>query len=92
MSLEFTTGLAYRLNSHWSVGLEGRHRKIFDELGFNHQVGSAWFVGPNVHYGSSKWWATFTVLPQVSGTPATNGLDLGEHEKIEFRLLIGWNF
>jgi hypothetical protein len=91
-TIEFTAGLAYRLNPHWSVGLEGRQRTIFDALGFHQQVGSAWFVGPNVHYGSPKWWATFTVLPQVSGTPATNGLDLGEHEKIEFRLLIGWNF
>lgn len=90
--LEFTTGVAYKINPHWSVGLEGRQRTVFDQLGFHKQIGSAWFVGPNVHYGTKSWWATFTVLPQVSGHPKTNGLDLGEHEKLEARLIVGLNF
>ena len=82
MKLEFTTGLAYRLSRHWGVGIEGRRHTVFDGHGFNHQLGSAWFVGPNVRYTADKWSAALTVLPQVSGTPKSGGLDLGEHEQI----------
>jgi hypothetical protein len=46
-----------------------------------------------VHYGSAKWWATLTVLPQVAGDPDTRwGLELDEHTRIEVRLIAGYNF
>jgi len=46
-----------------------------------------------VHYGTSKWWATLTVLPQVSGRPdEEDGLNFSEHERIEVRLIAGINF
>ena len=91
--LEFSAGIAYRLDPHWSVGLEARNHRVFDGLGFHQELGSAWFVGPNVHYGSSKWWATLTVLPQVHGHPNTSGgLELNEHTKGEARLIVGFNF
>ena len=50
----------------------------------------AYFVGPNVHYSSGGWWATFTVLRQVS----INGLELtdGDNTKWQFRLIFGVNF
>ena len=94
LALELTAGIAYKLNSHWSVGVEGRNHQAFAPgLDFSHRVANAWFVGPNVHYALGKWWATLTVLPQVHGSPNTrNGLELEEHEKIEVRLIAAINF
>jgi hypothetical protein len=94
LSLELTAGIAYKINSHWSIGVEGRNHRVFAPgLDFSHREADAWFVGPNVHYAGSKWWATLTVLPQVHGSPDTrDGLELEEHEKIEVRLIAGINF
>jgi hypothetical protein len=94
LTLELTAGVAYKINSHWSVGLEGRNHRVFAPgFNFGNRKANAWFVGPNVHYGRKNWWATLTVLPQVHGSPETrNGLQLDYHEKIEVRLLAGIDF
>ena len=90
--LEFTAGVAYRLTPHWSVGLEGRYHSVYEGVGLNDHLGTGWFVGPNVHYGSSKWWATLTVLPQVAGNPSDGGINRTEHQTFEARLIFGLNF
>ena len=90
--LEFTAGAAYRFTPHWSVGLEGRYHSVYEGIGLNDHLGTGWFVGPNVHYGSAKWWATLTVLPQVSGHPSDGGINLTEHQTFETRLVFGINF
>jgi len=91
LALELTAGIAYKLTPHWALGLEGRNVRKFPD--FDSEKSSAWFVGPAIHYGSSKWWATLTVLPQVAGRPDTrSGLNLDEHERIEVRLIAGINF
>ena len=90
--LEFTLGTAYRLTPKWSVGLEARYHSVYEGLGLNEHLGSGWFVGPNVHYGSSKWWATLTILPQVAGNPSDGGINRTEHQTFETRLLFGINF
>ena len=89
---EVTTGVAYRFTPHWSAGIEGRYRSVYEGLGFNEHLGSAWYVGPNVHYGSAKWWGTLTVLPQVAGHPSDGGLNYTENQKFEVRLIFGLNF
>lgn len=89
--LEFTTGLAYKFHPQWSVGVELRNIREFDEDGS--QENSAWFLGPNVHYAKGNWWATLTVLPQIHGTPDTeDNLALEDYERLEVRLLVGINF
>jgi len=91
LGLELTGGLAYKLTPHWALGLEGRNVRKFPD--FDSEKSSVWFVGPAIHYGSSKWWAALTVLPQVAGRPDTrSGLNLDEHERIEVRLIAGINF
>ena len=90
--LEFTAGAAYRFTPHWSVGLEGRYHSVHEGLGLDEHLGTGWFVGPNVHYGSSKWWATLTVLPQVAGNPSDGGINRTEHQTFETRLIFGLNF
>jgi len=94
LKLELTAGVAYKINSHWSLGVEGRNHRVFEPgFNFDNQEANAWFVGPNVHYARGSWWATLTVLPQVHGSPETrHGLELEEHEKIEVRLIAGVNF
>lgn len=90
--LEFTAGAAYRFNPHWSLGVEGRYHSVYHGLGLNDHLGTGWFVGPNVHYGSSRWWATLSVMPQITGNPSDGGIDRGEHQTIETRLIFGVNF
>jgi hypothetical protein len=90
--LEFTAGAAYRITPHWSVGLEGRYHAVYEGIALDEHLGTGWFVGPNVHYGSGKWWATFTVLPQVAGSPSDGGINRTEHQTFETRLIFGINF
>jgi hypothetical protein len=90
--LELTAGLSYRLTPKWAVGLEGRHHRVYSGI-FSEEEANAWFLGPNVHFGTGKWWATLTVLPQIGGHPDTRGeLELEEHTRVEVRLIAGYNF
>jgi len=93
LKLELTAGVAYRLSNRWSVGIEGRNAREFEDMDFSKRTRNAWFVGPNVRYGTPKWGATLTVLPQVAGSPASkNGLNLQNFERVEVRLLVGVDF
>lgn len=90
--VEATTGINYRFAPNWFAGLEMRYHTEFPEYDF--QEHWAVFVGPNIHYGAKKWWFTLTVLPQVYGEPSEGGSHrhFGEHEKIEVRMKVGYNF
>lgn len=77
--LEYLLGAAYRFTPNWSVGLEARQHTVYQGLSLKDTLGTAWFLGPNIHYGRGKWWATFTALPQIAGHPAGGGLNLTEH-------------
>jgi hypothetical protein len=98
LELEGTTGISYRVAPNWHVGLEMRgHMEVpkFKEL--EH---FAVFLGPNLHYGGQHWWATLTFLPQVVGGPTHDDLNPNrlsgrhsfEHEAVEVRLKVGYNF
>ena len=93
LGLEFTAGVSYKFSPHWAVGLEAMNVRKFEGLSFGTQESNAYFLGPNVHYGASRWWATLTVMPQVGGRPDTrSGLNLSDHERVEVRLIAGFNF
>ena len=84
--LAFTAGASYKLTPQWAVGLEARNvREYSDTLGWSNQSFSAWFAGPVVHYGASNWWATLTVMPQV-----TSDRVLDDRERIETRFIVGF--
>jgi hypothetical protein len=90
--LEFAAGLSYKITPHWAMGVEARNHRVFEGM-FQNEEADAYFVGPNIHYGGAKWWATLAVLPQVHGTPDTrDGLELDEHTRVEVRLIAGYNF
>ncbi|MFL6580002.1 MAG: DUF6662 family protein [Burkholderiales bacterium] len=88
---EFTLGAAYRFTPNWSVGLEGRYHAVYEGSSLNDHLGTGIFVGPNVHYATPKWWATLTLLPQVSGHPTDGGINRTEHQTFEARLIFGIN-
>ncbi|MBL7662533.1 transporter [bacterium] len=90
--LEFTAGVSYKLTAAWAVGLESRYTSAYpDGVDLSGQEYQAVSVGPNIHYGTSKWWATLTVLPQIwgDGDGADGGRQLAHEEELEVRLLFG---
>jgi hypothetical protein len=95
LKMEWGAGLAYRIAPRWYAGLETRVQTEFADADFNQSKFVAAFVGPALHYGTERWWATLTVLPQVWGWPnqnGTGGLTLTDHERLEVRLKMGFNF
>ena len=68
-----------RVNAVWETG-----------TGF---VGGAFFLGPVVSYVRPTWWIALSVMPQVAGfgSGTINGLELDEHERINVRLLAGFD-
>ena len=90
---EQTAGVSYRFAPNWFGGVEARLHTEWPE---GHKEHSAWFAGPNLHYGAKDWWFTVTWLPQITGTPVdparSRRLHLGEHERQELRLKVGYNF
>ncbi len=95
LKMEWGTGLAYRVASHWYAGFETRTQTEFSDADLNQSQFIAVFVGPVIHYGAERWWATLTVLPQVWGWPderGEGGLHLDDHERLEVRIKAGFNF
>lgn len=93
---EITFGAAREMDSHWSVGLEVRHHAEMAE--YKDWEGYACYLGPVVSYRRENWWAALTVMPQIYGANRSNspdgasGRDLGGHEKLNVRLLVGFGF
>jgi hypothetical protein len=98
MEIEFigALGVSYRVAPNWFVGVEGYYEEEHEtEIG---QERWSFQAGPNVHYASKSWWATFTYLPQIKGggSPYPGQVDddlhLIEKTKQEWRLKVGFNF
>jgi hypothetical protein len=99
--LEFFSGVSYRFVPNWSGGLEAwNHHEFADATVHEH---SAYFIGPTIHYGGQRWWATLGFLRQLpigqafsqdnKEFAAHDGYIFGdEHEKYYVRLRVGFNF
>lgn len=89
-------GIARDLGKRWALGLELRNHNLLPD--YNSWENSALFLGPVLSYRQEKWWAALTVLPQIYGwnsgdnSDGNSHLELNDHEKINVRLLIGFNF
>ncbi len=98
---EVTAGATYRFRANWFIGAEFRNHMEYIDMNTGHQEHSAYFFGPDIHYGSEKYWWTLTLLPQIAGWPRDIGVDsngrkltdsqdhLGQHEKFEIRFAFG---
>lgn len=74
---EVTGAFAYRWGSY-AFGGEARSHAVRE----GRTTKSALFVGPAVHASGERWWATLTLLKQLTK-------EFSEHEKTETRLLVG---
>ena len=102
IEVEFTTGVSYRFAPGWFGGLEFRNHNEFEGLQFSKPEHSAFFLGPVLHYGAERWWATLTFLPQLPFAKPYNDenreVTVGhrifgdEHERAEIRLKFGLLF
>ena len=93
LELTLSTGLSYRFAPGWFVGAEAVAVSAFERADLGKLGEYGLFLGPNLHYANKRWWATLTVLPQITGWPANSaGRDLEHFEKTEVRLKVGVNF
>jgi len=75
-------GIAYKFGS-FSFGIEAwLHSEFKDRiLPFTTKAEHhAFFLGPVIHYSTSKFWITLTIAPQITKV-------LDEHEKLESRMI-----
>lgn len=93
LELSLSTGISYRIAPRWFIGVEAVAASAFEQAKFNQLGEYAIFLGPNIHYASTRWWFTLTALPQLTGWPANSGeRNLNNFEKLELRLKVGVNF
>lgn len=102
--VQFLTGVAYRVASRWTAGLEYRYQRGYGGNSFanENREFSAQFLGPTVHYADKRWWVTATWLPQLRAAHAFNdhaaesvvgSRMYGEHfARNEFRVRFGLSF
>ncbi len=94
--LEFDFGLTRPVTQHLSMGFEARnHNELPEQKSWEH---TAFFVGPVFTFTQERWWATFTVLPQLFGRnfhgdpDGERNLVLDEQERVNARLILGVSF
>ena len=93
LELQFSAGLSYRFAPNWFAGVEVLGTSAFERMHLDELGEYGVFAGPNLHYANKNWWATLTVLPQLTGWPETKGQrDLEHFEKLQVRLKVGVNF
>ena len=66
-TLEASAGASYRFRPNWSAALEVRARQV---RAGGDRLASAVFLGPTIHYGGERWFATLTALKRVSASDA----------------------
>jgi hypothetical protein len=92
VKLKLTQGIAWELNKQWIAGLEVVAEAEWAEL--NDFEYAAVLAGPCVRYQREDgFFATFTLLGQVLGSPADKGdLNVSEKSPYEARLKVGLEF
>ena len=72
--LEYDLGASYRFIPNWSFGLEFRNHNEYDGYSIAHskQDHTAFFLGPNIHYGGERWFFTLSVLRQLGAIGYTD--------------------
>ena len=88
--LMHTFGVSYQANPNFAVGAEAFFHQEFEGT-FKEQEHLAFFIGPNIHVGLERWWATLTVLRQMDRGHDSE-LVLDGLTEYEVRLIVGFNF
>jgi len=103
--LNFSLGISYRFMANWSLGFEIMNEREFAGLEFwrsKFATNSAYYLGPNIHYGGKNFFFTLTALQQMPWAsdytnPPSNVIFKGRNyaddfEKYRVRLKAGWVF
>ncbi|CAF0695888.1 DUF6662 family protein [Candidatus Methylacidithermus pantelleriae] len=69
MAMIHFVGVSYQLGNGWWLGVEGEEHSEFEGFTLKGIEHAAFFLGPAVHYGAERWWASLSVLPQVFAVP-----------------------
>lgn len=94
--VELSFGIARKIGSHWTLGVEVRDHNEIPE--YKRWENTAIYLGPVVCYKRAGWFGTLSVMPQIygvnyTGNPDNNThLELEGHERINIRLICGFNF
>ena len=94
--VEISAGFARQLTHRWSLGLELRDHNEFPD--YREWQNTALYLGPTLSYHRQNWWAAVSVMPQIYGHTFTGDpdgnrhLELEGHERLNFRLLVGFSF
>ncbi len=94
--LEATFGVGRDLGKRWSAAIE--LRSITTIPGYEEFETTALYLGPTIRYRQDDWWAALSVLPQIRGRDwdhsgdGHDNLDLAHNERVNIRLLFGFDF
>ena len=94
--VEASFGIARQVSSRWSLGFEVRDHNEIPE--YARWENTAVYLGPVLGYKRRGWFATLSVMPQIYGAnyignPDNNPhLDLEGHERLNVRLICGFDF
>ena len=94
-TLQEGVGLSYRFAPNWFFGPEAHMRSEYPNFDLSFHEHSALFVGPALHYGAKRWWATSSYAYQAWGEGVdepSSGKTFAEEARHELRLKIGLNF
>jgi hypothetical protein len=97
MGLESRFGVSYRFAPNWFAGIEGRVRAEYPQFDITDNEHVVVFVGPNLHYGGEKFWATLSWAYQAYGHESgpdqqVDDRAFAEQVQNEIRLKVGFNF
>lgn len=101
--VNFGLGVSYRFAPNWSIGAEFQHEREFSSFQFwnsNFATNSAFYAGPNIHYGGEHFFMTVTALGQLPGARDFTHSDViyngrnyaDDFEKFRLRIKAGWYF
>lgn len=103
--VNFGVAGSYRFRPNWSVGVEALNEREWgglDPFNAGKRTNDAYYVGPNIHYGGQKFFATATFLAQLGAAkdyanPAPGFIVDGitnadDFEKFRLRVKIGTFF
>jgi hypothetical protein len=86
---EYTTGILYRFIRNWSAGAEFKGVHTAPSFKPGDIQNAAFFMGPTLHYGGRRFWATLSVLFQL---PFAQGFNERQRNEIESGRLFGNEF
>lgn len=95
LALEQACGASVRFAPNWFLGLEERLRAEYPQFDLGRHEHTVLFVGPSLHYGTRRWWATFTYANQIWGhevDAVVRHKAFAEEARHEYRIKVGLNY